>query len=197
MKKVLVMLSGGPDSIYEAARRLKETDEEIHLHHISIMNGEGGEERMMTEQAVVMSAYAGLFQIRPCSFSRSLINHQEHSRIPYDMALVCFEAGVCANAHIDTAGKTPFTHWTIGTCQEEGHWQERFDELEKITKAVCWKNQAPIFELGTKLLNKKDELDYLTALGLEWTSCRTPKNGEPCGKCFKCRYQFKIYEHKS
>ncbi len=185
MKKTLIMYSGGPDSVYEAAYRLKETDEIIHLHHIHFINHEG---RAESERIVNREILPLLMEIRPFTYSESIIDHRQHKRIPFDMCVVAFEAGVCARGMIDDKEEPYFTHWTIGTCSEEGHNYERFAFYDPIPTAVCWPYKAPVFELGS-IITKEEEKQYLKELGIDMTiSCRNPINNKECGVCNKCQY---------
>jgi 7-cyano-7-deazaguanine synthase in queuosine biosynthesis len=192
MKNTLIMLSGGLDSVYEATFRLKETDENVHLHHIVLINAES-KTKHIAEHEVCKKLIPEFKKIRDFTFSESLINHSQYQQIPFDMAIVCFEAGCVSRSRINNPNTLPFTHWTIGTCLEEGHWESRFEKISPIVNSMCWPYDAPKFELGQNLICKKNELKYVNDLNIPFMSCRNPIENSPCGKCFKC-IEFKKYE---
>ena len=57
--------------------------------------------------------------IRSFAYTESRIDHRQHAKIPFDMAIVAFEAGVVARSG-EGRSSEPFTHWTIGTHKAEG-----------------------------------------------------------------------------
>lgn len=181
----LVMWSGGIDSTYKLAFLLKETTEKIHVHHVYINNREG---RVILEAEAIKKLFPKLQAIRTFTFSESTVDHRQYSHIPYDMAVVCFEAGACARDHTFVEGKERITHWTIGTHQSEGHWQRRFDAIEPIVGGVCFPHDAPKFDLG-RMPPKGEEIEYLRALNLfdDCFYCRMPVDGKACGKCPTCK----------
>lgn len=207
------MASGGIDSTYELAYRLKETDDIIHMHHIHLVNMEG---RAEVEEKALNALLPKLQAIRPFITSSSLVNHSEYRHINFDMFIVCHEAASRARAQM-VPGRKPFTHWTIGTHQREGHWEERWKLYDPIMQAGCFlgddKKQEvykacpeveqypyPQFELG-KVISKADEIKYLQTLGLmdDVWFCRWPAKGlagySACGKCMPCKEVNKI-NHK-
>lgn len=183
------MWSGGIDSTYTLAKMLKETDHEIHAHHIHLVNKEN---RAKAESDSINKLLRKLNCIRSFNFSQSIISYPEYSNIPFDMAIVCFEAGVLQKEHAYNPNKTPFDKWTIGTHEDEGHWQERWDVIHPCTKAACWPKQEPEFELQP-MVQKYQEMKFLLSFGLleDCWCCRHPSysnNGEAkvCGECKAC-----------
>ena len=181
--RMIVMWSGGIDSTYKLAWLLKETAHYVHAHHVHIVNRE---HRWNAERNACARLLRKLRAIRPFGFSESTIDHSHHARIPFDMAIVAFEAGVVARTG-DAPGSEPFTHWTIGTHKGEGHYQRRFALYEPMVNAVCFPEDYPEFEMG-KVVTKAAEMEYLGSLGLlaDCWYCRTPRKGRPCGKCGAC-----------
>lgn len=182
--RMIVMWSGGIDSTYKLAFLLKETAYQIHAHHVHLVNREG---RSAAERAACRRLRPPLRAIRPFAYTESTIDHRQHDRIPYDMAVVAFEAGVVARSG-EGPKSEPFTHWTIGTHKAEGHFQRRFDLYEPMVNAVCFPGDYPAFEMGT-VVTKAEEIAYLDALGLleDCWYCRTPRGGRPCARCGTCR----------
>jgi 7-cyano-7-deazaguanine synthase in queuosine biosynthesis len=181
--RMIVMWSGGIDSTFKLAYLLNETERQVHAHHVHIVNREG---RHKTERAACRALRSKLKAIRGFVYTESRIDHRQHDRIPFDMAIVAFEAGVVARSG-DGRNSEPFTHWTIGTHKAEGHYQRRFDLYEPMVNALCFPNDYPVFEMG-KVVTKEEEITYLDGLGLftDCWYCRTPKAGRPCSTCGTC-----------
>jgi hypothetical protein len=153
--RMIVMWSGGIDSTFKLAYLLKETAYQVHAHHVQIVNREG---RRRAEHAACRALRAKLKAIRAFAYTESSIDHRQHDRIPFDMAIVAFEAGVVARSG-DGRHSEPFTHWTIGTHKAEGHHQRRFDLYEPMVNALWFPNDYPVFEMG-KVVTKEEEITY-------------------------------------
>jgi 7-cyano-7-deazaguanine synthase in queuosine biosynthesis len=182
--RMIVMWSGGIDSTFKLSYLLKETEYQVHAHHVHIVNREG---RGTAERAACRALRPKLRSIRRFAYTESTIDHSQHDRIPFDMAIVAFEVGVVARSG-EGPKSEPFTHWTIGTHKAEGHYQRRFDLYEAMVNAVCFPSDYPAFEMG-KVVTKEEEIAYLDDLCLSadcWY-CRTPRAGRPCGKCGTCQ----------
>jgi hypothetical protein len=181
--RMIVMWSGGIDSTFRLASLLKETEYQVHAHHVHIVNREG---RCQAEHAACTALRSKLKAIRGFAYTESRIDHSQHDRLPFDMAIVAFEAGVVARSG-DGRNSEPFTHWTIGTHKAEGHYQRRFDLYEPMVNALCFPHDYPAFTLG-KVVTKEEEITYLEDLGLlaDCWYCRTPRAGRPCGTCGTC-----------
>jgi hypothetical protein len=181
--RMIVMWSGGIDSTFKLAYLLKETEYQVHAHHVHIVNREG---RSKAEHLACVALRPKLKAIRRFAYTESRIDHRQHDKIPFDMAIVAFEAGVAARSG-EGRSSEPFTHWTIGTHKAEGHYQRRFDLYEPMVNAVCFPSDYPAFEMG-KVVTKKEEMIYLDELGLlaDCWYCRTPRAGRPCGRCGTC-----------
>jgi hypothetical protein len=181
--RMIVMWSGGIDSTFKLAHLLRETEYQVHAHHVHIVNREG---RWNMERAACNALRPKLKAIRPFAYTESRIDHRQHDRIPFDMAVVAFEAGVVARSGHGRKSE-PFTHWTIGTHKAEGHYQRRFDLYEPMVNALCFPQDYPAFQMG-KVVTKEEEIAYLDDLGLLagcWY-CRTPRGGRRCGTCGAC-----------
>jgi hypothetical protein len=180
---MIVMWSGGIDSTFKLAYLLRETEYQIHAHHVHLVNSEG---RAEAERIACRALKPKLRALRDFTYSESRIDHRPHRHIPFDMAVVAFEAGVVARA-ANGRGAEPFTHWTIGTHKAEGHYQRRFDLYEPMVNAVCFPQDYPAFDMG-KVVTKQEEMTYLDDLGLldDCWYCRTPRAGKPCRTCGTC-----------
>ena len=182
--RMIVMWSGGIDSTFKLAYLLRETEYQIHAHHVNIVNHEG---RARAERAACITLRRKLKALREFAYTESTVDHSEHAKIPFDMAIVAFEAGVVARSG-DGRHVEPFTHWTIGTHKAEGHFQRRFDLYEPMVNAVCFPGDYPAFEMG-KVVTKAEEIAYLEDLGLfgDCWYCRFPRAGRACGRCGTCK----------
>ena len=176
------MWSGGIDSTYVLAKMLKETTHQVHVHHIRLINREKRDE---AEENACLNLLPKLKEIRDFTHTTTLINHTRIPEIPYDMAIVCFEAGVVSRA-LELRGLKP-NKWTIGTHLAEGHNYERWEVIKHACNAGAWPQTCAEFELFP-MVSKKDEMEYLQKLGLfnDCWFCRTPKEGKPCGNCKTC-----------
>jgi hypothetical protein len=101
--RMIVMWSGGIDSTFKLAYLLRETEYQIHAHHVQIVNREG---RSKTERAACRALRSKLKTIRGFAYTESSIDHRQHDRIPFDMAIVAFEAGVVARSGDGRTGKS-------------------------------------------------------------------------------------------
>lgn len=192
--KYLIMWSGGIDSTYTLAKMLKETDNEIHAHHIHINNAEG---RMIAESEAIRALMPKLQAIRPFDACTSGSDFSHVAAMPYDNPIILFHAGVVARGLGMRAGTKAVDKWTIGTCLEEGHNQERWNVTIGAFHAGYYSQPelnrppAPEFEL-LPLVSKREEMLYLDKLGLLdvcWY-CRRPQmiDGEliECNQCKTC-----------
>lgn len=184
----LLMLSGGVDSAYVLLKLLSESDDALLVHHIHLLNEEG-RDRIEAERCRALVAHCQSF-LRPFRYSESCVDHRGLAFFGYDMIAVGFEAGVVAHAHQLATGAMP-DRWTIGTCLEEGHNEERFRHVEACVAANCWPLAPPPFFLLPPV-SKRAELAYLPPelRPLAW-SCRRPVWSEAgareCGRCKTCR----------
>jgi len=181
--RMIVMWSGGIDSTFRLAHLLRETEYQVHAHHVHIVNRLA---RHGVERAACRALRRQLTAIRDFGYTESTVDHRGHPKIPYDMAIVAFEAGVVARGG-EGLTTEPFTHWTIGTHKAEGHYQRRFDLYEAVVNAVCFPHDYPAFQMG-KVVTKAEEMTYLDDLGLlgDCWYCRTPRAGRACGRCATC-----------
>lgn len=187
--KTLVMWSGGIDSTYTLAMMLKETDDEIVAHHIELVNREY---RHISERHAVKKLLPKLQYIRPFKYEETLVDHTR-LRLPaggYDMANVCFAAGISMKDHMGTG--RPIERFMIGSHKAEGHNWQRWQWIEPIAKGAFYSKDGNIdgyapFYLHD-LVSKADEMKYLNDLGLleDTWYCRTPVNGMVCGSCKTC-----------
>jgi len=183
----LVMFSSGIDSAYTLVKLLSETKHHVLVHHIHFINDEGRYEVEAARTHRIIKECEKRY--RPFFYSESAIDHRKFPFFGYDIVSVGFEAGIVAHSYKVTHGKM-IDGWTIGTCTEEGHREDRFQYVKACCAANCFPNRGPAFYM-LPMVTKKEETEYLPSevLDLCWT-CRWPiKDGDgfrECGECQTC-----------
>lgn len=188
-RATLVMFSSGIDSAYTLVKLLRETDDDIYAHHVHMVNVEGRHEvEARRSRAIVEHCTRN---VRKLNYSETTIDHRNMRWFGFDIMAVGFEAGIVAHSFHRARGR-PMDRWTIGTCLEEGHDEERFAHVLAACAANCYPTRPPPFFL-LPLVPKAEEIAYLpeAVADLCWT-CRRPVReggGEPreCGTCKTCR----------
>ena len=185
--KTLVMWSGGIDSTYVLAKLLSDTTDEVHAHHIYLVNHEG---RHVEENNAIKKLMTKLKEIRDFSFSESMI---DNSRLPnpgsFDMAEVCMRAGVAVKSLY--LGGWEADRWVIGTTLEENHNWTRWEWIYPLFLGAKWSpnNKIPKTEWELMpMVPKHEEMQYLDSFGLleDTWYCRRPVKGNVCGACKTC-----------
>ncbi len=189
----LVMFSGGIDSIYTLVKVLRETDDEVLVHHIHMVNQEG-RHKIEAERARKIVKWCEE-NIREVKYSESGVDHRGFLFFGYDIVTVGFEAGIVCHSYFASQNRMP-DRWAIGACSEEPHWMERWTHVKACLAANCFPQEPPK-TLRFPIIPKLDEIRYLPAelVEMAWT-CRTPvvENGEhtECGKCQTCELMIKV-----
>lgn len=171
--------------MYFLAWLLLNTNYEIYVHHVDLVNREG---RSTAERNAINRSMAALKKIRSFKGDDSGINDMARTWIPLDMTSVLFQAGKIVREHFKLS--TLFTHIAIGTCIEEGHNEERWPHMLKALESHLWLEDGliPCPELMLpEMVSKQEEIDFLEKHGISYWSCRTPINGSECGKCHVCK----------
>lgn len=185
---VLVMLSGGIDSIYVLWDCLKNTDFNVVAHHINLANKE---QRHIPESQASREVAAWCHEhIRGLKYTESDVNRSDFRFFGFDMFSVGFEAGLAAQ-HYRFENNHPVSFWQIGHCKEEDSWPGRWQYVENCLKAASFPFEAPVyreFEVVSKAEQVKRLPSELTSLS--W-GCRRPINNngvfEPCRECQTCK----------
>lgn len=192
----LVMLSGGIDSIYSLVKLLEETDDDILVHHIHIVNEEG---RHAVEAERVRKIVRWCEKkYRKLSYSESGIDHRGFTFYGYDMVAVGFEAGIVCKSFFKAQQRMP-DRWMIGECSEETHWLERWQHVKACLAANCFPETPPEY-FAFPIITKLEEIRYLPSelVELAWT-CRRPVRREDggfdeCGNCNTCKLLISVRE---
>ncbi len=188
----LAMFSGGLDSTAMLVRLLKETNDDLRVHHIRMVNREG---RADAEQGAVESILEWCrARYRPFRYSESGLDFSTLEAIPIDYLSVAY---VACQVAIDTPG---CTHIAVGTLARD------LDEIKRSVTAAqrrvfsamyeCYRARKlgePVIEwvYPVYALNKPQVASLLEPelRGMTW-SCRrpvrTPAGFQVCGACKPC-----------
>lgn len=179
----LVMFSGGLDSTVALVKLLKETDDNIHAHHINLYNQEG---RAEAEKIAVSKIIPYCQKIRPFKFTTTT---QDYTEIftPYDTHITRFTAAqICR-------GYSGIQRVVSGWCKDDTNPNTISDAIFKA--ALCGNPDNIEWYYPCLEMTKKEEKEYLSKECPELLDfihyCRKPiKNGdvwEPCKKCHTCK----------
>ncbi len=196
----LVMLSGGLDSIYSLYKILTETDDEVLVHHIHLVNRE---RRHVAEKSSCDKVVEFLVRnTRPFHYSESTANHQVFKYMGMDVFIVAHTAGVIARNHFEKTGLRT-DRWVSGYCEEERLDEEeassRMSHLTKICAATCYPLEPPKSDYLFPLLTKSEQINAipLELVKMAWT-CRqpiwTPSGPVECRTCHTCEVVIPIKE---
>jgi 7-cyano-7-deazaguanine synthase in queuosine biosynthesis len=181
---ILVMLSGGVDSTAALVWALTTTDEPVHVHHMHLINHENRHE-VEAEACRRIVAFCRQ-RYRDFECSELTLDFSTMPWIPWDMLCVCFAAGQIVHKRPD------IVRLVIGTCREEGHWRERWDQFYRMVEGAAWPARAPELVLPFLDRSKAEEMEFLPAevRSMVW-SCRRPVRTAggygPCGHCKACK----------
>jgi 7-cyano-7-deazaguanine synthase in queuosine biosynthesis len=184
----LAMFSGGLDSTAMLLKLLAETNDELRVHHIRMINKE---KRDQAEQRAVESIVAWCRRrYRPFRYSESTLDFSGLEAIPIDYISIAF---VACQVAIDTPGCARIAVGSLATdtdiVNRSARQKRVFDEMYACYRArklgqphVEW--VYPVYHTPKAALAAAlpQELVDLT-----W-SCRTPLEGfRPCMTCKACR----------
>jgi 7-cyano-7-deazaguanine synthase in queuosine biosynthesis len=196
----LVMFSGGLDSTAVLVRLLAESDDDLRVHHIRMMNLEARAEAEQRAVESIVSWCASHY--RPFRYSESGLDFSNLAAIPIDYLSVAY---VACQVAIDTPGCARIA---VGTLARD---------LDEIKRSVCVDQRrvfAAMYEcyrarkLGEPIVDwvypvyalSKPQIAALLPPELRamtW-SCRRPVaipgGFRPCGTCKPCRARIDIAE---
>jgi 7-cyano-7-deazaguanine synthase in queuosine biosynthesis len=186
----LVMFSGGLDSTAMLVKLLRETHDELRVHHIRLANREG---RDAAEQRAVQSIVAWCAErYRPFRYSESGLDFRELEAIPIDYLCIAF---VACQVAIDTPRCNRIA---VAALARDTDIENRSARQRRVFDALyeCYRYRKlgepevqwiyPVYhaakaELAASLPRELVELTW---------SCRRPvRRGEqwrPCGSCKAC-----------
>jgi 7-cyano-7-deazaguanine synthase in queuosine biosynthesis len=179
--RTLVLCSGGLDSTTALVKLLKETDDEIHCHHIFYYTNEG---RGEAEKEAIEKIIPYCQKIRPFKYTTSI---QDYTQIdlPYDIHVCRFLAAqICRHGGIDRV--------VSGKCKDDTN---PLDVANAIFSAcLCGNPDGVKWYYPVEDMTKYDEKAYLQKEAPELLDfihcCRKPikVNGKwtSCNKCHTC-----------
>ena len=188
----LVMLSGGTDSTYVLARLLRQTEDEVLVHHIRLITNfnrhvpEQEASRKIVEYC--KREYRGLL------YTETAIDHRRMLAHGLDVVAAGFETGVVAASFNSATGKR-IDRWFIGLAADDEMPRLRAKQAQDCCEANCQDIYTPELCLFPPV-NFQQQVDYMgrELFDLTW-SCRMPqRNGEAvvaCGECSACQRRAK------
>ena len=194
MKKIgLILFSGGIDSTYVLAQKLRETDDTIIAHHVHMVNFEN-RHKAEAEACRAIVDYCQT-NYRDFQYSETLVNRSTMKTPGFDVLTVSFEAGIVSSNIMIQLGRVP-DYWTMGLNKEE--YEEvsdvsagRLDHMIAACAAGCFPNKPPEY-VRPVIQPKRELIEYMgpELSQLCWT-CRKPVETEngfaECGKCKTCK----------
>ena len=195
-KTILVMLSGGVDSTFMLYHYLTQTEDAVHVHHISLRYP--SEPRWPEEDAASRKIVEYCREIRPFGYSESRFDLGFRRFVGRDSdTQLLVAAKVAPNLEGEVHVALGWQYRDI-----EATVQRRYDVSQKLWQALCDSMDAPFGErVSRKLLFPLYELKVAKRemirllphelLRLTW-SCRRPVRSENgisrvCGTCHACR----------
>lgn len=189
----LIMLSGGVDSTYQLVKFLRETDDDIVVHHVHIINAE--RRHVVEAQRCELIVNFCCQKYRRVFYAQTAVDRRGMPFFGFDMVTIGFEAGIAAHSYFLAHGR-PVTRWVAGSCEEEGGNPDRLPHVINAVAANCFPTQPPVMH-RPEPIRKVDEFRYLDPelRSLVWT-CRTPvwtDNGfTECGVCHTCKLMTEV-----
>jgi 7-cyano-7-deazaguanine synthase in queuosine biosynthesis len=186
----LVMFSGGLDSTAMLVKLLRESDEELRVHHIRMANQEG---RDAAEQRAVESIVAWCRdRYRPFRYSESGLDFRGLEAIPIDYLSIAF---VACQVAIDTPG---CNRVAVASLARDTDIENRSARQRRVFDAMyeCYRYRKlgepnvewtyPVYHATKQALAASLPPELV---GLSW-SCRRPVRAgadwRPCGTCKAC-----------
>lgn len=188
-KTSLLMLSGGIDSAYALHKLLRETDDEVIVHHVHLVTDQG---RHIPEakscQQIVEYCKSSL---RSIFYTESTIDHRRFLTPGFDINAVALEAGMVSSSyHMATRQKKTIDRWVIGMSSDDEIVERRWTRAADIARWNCQEGAQPDLFIFPRI-DVRDQLRAMPRELFEMTwSCRRPENltnkPTPCGKCKSC-----------
>ncbi len=186
---ILVMLSGGLDSIFILWDALANTMRRVIAHHVELINRE---ERGLVENLACQQVVGWLKKnCRDFHYTTSSANRNELSHFGMDLAAVGFEAGLAAQSYQQKTNQT-VDYWQIGHCLDEGNgWPALWRNVLNCAEAGSFPFDPPAY-LHRELISKAAQKDQMPheLVQFSW-GCRRPvqRNGltKACGECKTCK----------
>jgi hypothetical protein len=200
-RRMLVTWSGGLDSTYGLVRVLRETDDEIHVHHIHRFaphddNSDPAQSCRYEAAAVDRMLPIIRERYRDFTYSESLVDNTAFPQFAPDATTVLLFAG-CVAKRLGFGPEDRILD--VMNSDEDGDWGPvsmsgillRMNSLG-ILKLVSRAEAIPALHTYEDIPSKAEEVAYLSRDLVEMNaSCRAPRLADGiwrnCGICRKCR----------
>jgi hypothetical protein len=184
----LVMLSGGIDSTYVLVKLLRETTDQVLVHHAHLVTDTG---RHLPEAASCKKIVDFCQRrYRTFFFTESTVDHRRFVCHGFDVLAIGLEAGMVAASFNSVTGKSVL-RWTIGVAKDDEIPTHRMIQAERCCDWNCQQGVPPHLFLFPRV-DVGDEVAYLPPELLDMTwSCRMPRGlphqASACGECKSCK----------
>jgi hypothetical protein len=206
----LVMWSGGLNSTYALARLLKESEDEIHAHHIHL-NAPRDDSKLRSRrcefeaQAISRLVAPMKYRYRSFEYTESRADLTAFPCFARETTTAMFFAAQLAMSR----GFTPFDRLLVGVDDEDPRWRPgtelyalRRMLLNRMLRAVWESEEVPFLYVFHPRPSRADAFAYLGEdLAPLTVSCRHPEAGglgfaddalRPCNSCAKCHSRAKL-----
>lgn len=195
----LLMLSGGIDSAYVLYHFLKDTDQDIHVHHVNLLNKEGRAKYEKEATVKVMNYMADNGWLPRITYTESTYSYGTVPKIVRDHNVWAFQTGLLFATYPSLQNLVLPQHsdsYTAGDTKAQ--FRVTRGKYETMVKTIAHRTINIYYPIGniTKaevILRTPQEL-----LELAWY-CRKPtSDGTPCKKCLTCKQVaqgMKLREH--
>jgi tRNA(Ile)-lysidine synthase TilS/MesJ len=198
METVLVMLSGGLDSSYLLYYYLKETNYNIHAHHVILKSKSEPRWKNELKASNQVVDYCKK-NTRKFYYTTSVWDWGDVRSIVRDICLVSIVAGT-----IIKEVKGDYIYLATGRVADDNNNESSRRLFESNLSSKLWYSISTEFATNKKIhsviqrplveMTKKSIIESAPneLINLTW-SCRTPRNGKPCGVCHACRDRKNCY----
>jgi len=191
----LLMFSGGIDSTYALAKLLRETEDEVLVHHIHLLTNTGRHipEARSCKQIVDYCRRT----MRPFFYSESAIDHRRFMAHGFDLIAAGFETGMVASSYALASGlQKNIDRWIVGIAGDDVLPEKRFKHAQLCCEFNCSQGRPPQLFMFP-FVDVVEQVNYLPEKLYRMTwSCRQPAglpdNPVPCGRCKACKRREKI-----
>ena len=188
----LLMFSGGLDSTYALAKLLRETDDEVIVHHIHLMTNRW-QHIAEAERCRKIVTYCHE-NMRPFVYTQSGIDHRRFVSVGMDLIAAGFEAGMVTGNYEAVTGKK-INRWVIGIAKDDGVPDRRFEQAQRCLEYNCQsKSRKGIYPqlFIFPRVEPSEQARYLSRelFDLTWSCIRpqgVPDQIRACGQCHKCK----------
>lgn len=192
METILVMLSGGLDSTYLLYHYLKNTNYNVHAHHVILKSKTELRWRHEKKASEDVVEYCKK-NVRQFKYTFNTWGWGSVRNIIKDISLVSVIAALIVR---EVSGDKIYL--ATGRVADDNERPESYNLYESDEAGVLWRTVFDARQLNKKIepiiqrplvdMSKRDLINNMPKKLFEMTwSCRTPNNGKPCGVCHACK----------